>query len=86
MGGAHLAPLGGGPYSPTRRVSMAVGRAARKINWMASTASTDASESAESAESAAMEDVVASPDAFIGRIYRIQSPTFGDQVYVGSTL
>ena len=61
---------------------MAVGRVAWKINWMASTASTDASESAESAESAAMEDAVASSDAFLGRIYRIQSPSFGDQVYV----
>ena len=41
---------------------------------------------AESAESAAaMEDQVASPEAFLGRIYRISAPSFGDQVYVGST-
>ena len=58
---------------------------------MAATASTAASDTAEPAEfaepaeSAVMEEA-ASPDAFIGRIYRIQSPTFGDQVYVGSTL
>ena len=64
---------------------MAVWRVALKMNWMAATASTAAAEPAEPAESAAMEDV-ASSDAFIGRIYRIQSPTFGDQVYVGSTL
>jgi hypothetical protein len=31
-----------------------------------------------------MEDV-ASSDAFLGRIYRISAPSFGDQVYVGST-
>ena len=52
---------------------------------MASTASTDVPESADSevADSTAMEDV-ASPEAFIGRIYRVSAPGC-DQVYVGST-
>ena len=49
--------------------------------------STDApSESAESAEAeSAMDEGVASPEAFLGRIYRISAPSFGDWVYVGST-
>ncbi len=45
---------------------------------------TDGSVSAESAASAAMEDAP-SPDAFLGRIYRISAPSFGERVYVGST-
>jgi hypothetical protein len=50
---------------------------------MASTASTDVPESADS--EAAMEEDVASSEAFLGRIYRISAPSFGDRVYVGST-
>jgi hypothetical protein len=50
---------------------------------------TDGSVSADSADSAdsppPMEDVQAAPGAFIGRIYRISAPSFGDRVYVGST-
>ena len=48
---------------------------------MASTASTDVP---ESDSEVAMDDDVASSDAFIGRIYRISAPGC-DQVYVGST-
>jgi hypothetical protein len=53
---------------------------------MASTASTDVPESADSevTESAAMDDDVASSEAFIGRIYRLSVPGC-DQVYIGST-
>jgi hypothetical protein len=50
---------------------------------MASTASTDVPESADS-EVAAMDEDVASPEAFCGRIYRISAPGC-DRVYVGST-
>ena len=32
-----------------------------------------------------MEEVEAAPGAFLGRIYRISAPSFGDRVYVGST-
>jgi hypothetical protein len=49
---------------------------------MASTASTDVPES--DSEFASTMDDVASPEAFIGRIYRISAPGI-DQVYVGST-
>jgi hypothetical protein len=49
---------------------------------MASTASTDVPESDSAAESAMDEE--ASPEAFVGRIYRISAPGI-DQVYVGST-
>jgi hypothetical protein len=50
---------------------------------MASTASTDVPES-DSEVASAMEEDVASSDAFIGRIYRISAPGCA-QVYVGST-
>jgi hypothetical protein len=51
---------------------------------MASTASTDVPESGSEVAESAMDEDVASPEAFIGRIYRISAPTC-DQVYVGST-
>jgi hypothetical protein len=49
---------------------------------MASTASTDVPESTDS--EVAMEEDVASSEAFLGRIYRISAPGI-EQVYVGST-
>jgi hypothetical protein len=51
---------------------------------MASTASTDVPESDSEVDESAMDDDVASPEAFIGRIYRISAPD-SDRVYVGST-
>ena len=48
---------------------------------------TDDSVSAGSADSADSADSAGSPipGAFLGRIYRISAPSFGDRVYVGST-
>ena len=47
--------------------------------------SADSADPADSADSAPMEEVEAAPGAFLGRIYRISAPSFGDRVYVGST-